>query len=75
MRMNTKTNFSCALDPDDKLILRAIRENTGMNWEAFLHHVVEMLKPVRDIEDLINLKNHVKDHVEEWKKDAKSEEH
>lgn len=73
--MNTKTNFSCAMDPDDIKILRAKREDTGLTWEDFMHYATEMLKPIHDIEDLINLKNHVKNHVKEWLKDAKSEEH
>lgn len=64
MRMTTKTNFSCVMDPDELKVLRAKREDMGLTWEGFFHYIVEIVKPVRNIEDLIELKN----NVQEWKK-------
>ena len=59
--MNAKTNFACAMDPDDVKILRDKRKEMGLSWERFWHHVIELIKPVRDVEDLINLKNAVQE--------------
>lgn len=57
MRMSAKNNFTCAMDPDELKVLRAKREDTGLSWELFMHYIVEIVKPIRDVEDLINLKN------------------
>lgn len=57
MRIDAKTNFSCAMDPDEKRVLLAKREDTKLSWELFMHYIVEIIKPVRDVEDLIKLKN------------------
>lgn len=61
MRMNTKTNFSCAMDPDDAKIFRAKREDMKMTWEQYMHYIVEIVKPIRDVEELINVKNNIQE--------------
>lgn len=61
MRTTTKTNFSCAMDPDELKVLKAKREDTGLSWEMFMHYIVEIVKPVRDVEDLIKLKNNAQE--------------
>ena len=59
--MTSKTNFSCAMDPDDLKVLKAKREDMGLPWEGFMHYIVEIVKPLRDIEDLIKVKNNVQE--------------
>ena len=54
-----KTNFACAMDPDDAKILRDKRKEMGLSWGEFWHHMIELIKPVRDVEDFINLRNNV----------------
>ena len=57
MKMDTRTNFSCGMDPDEKKILRAKREDMGIFWELFMHYIVEIVKPIRNLEELIELRN------------------
>ena len=57
MKMDTRTNFSCGMDPDEKKILRAKREDMGISWEKFMHYIVEIVKPIRNLEELIELRN------------------
>ena len=52
-------NFSCSMDPDEVKILQIKREDMGHSWEGFMHYIVEIVEPLRDVEDLIYLKNNV----------------
>ena len=45
------------MDPDEKIILQAKRADVGLSWEMFMHYIVEIIKPIKTVEDLINLKN------------------
>ena len=45
------------MDPDEKRVFLAKREDTKLSWEMFMHYIVEIIKPIRDVEDLIKLKN------------------
>ena len=67
-----KPNFSCIMDPDDIKILRDKRKEMGITWEKFWHHVIELIKPVRDVEDLINLKNTVQELKDDGKRSGRS---
>jgi hypothetical protein len=44
------------MNPDDKKILQSKREDTGLTWEAFFGFIVEIVKPVRSVDDLVDLK-------------------
>jgi len=44
------------MDLDDRRILRAKRADVGINWEEFMHLIVEIIKPVKSVEDLVDLK-------------------
>ena len=59
--MDTKTNFSCAMDPDEAKILRIKRADMGVSWEQFMHYMVEIIKPIQDLEELINVKNNIQE--------------
>jgi len=61
LRMTSKTNFSCAMDPDELKVLKAKREDMGLSWEQIMHYLVEIVKPLRDVEDLIYVKNNVQE--------------
>ena len=57
LRRSSQPNFSCSMDPDEKIILQAKRADVGLSWEMFMHYIVEIIKPIKTVEDLINLKN------------------
>ena len=44
------------MDLDDRRILRAKRIDIGINWQEFMHLVVEIIKPINSVEDLVDLK-------------------
>jgi hypothetical protein len=60
MRTVKGTKYSSDMDPDDRKKLRIIREDLGLSWVTFWHHVTEMLSGVKTLDDLILVKNVVK---------------
>jgi len=56
LRRDNKPNFSCSMNPDDKKILQSKREDTGLSWEGFFSFIVEIIKPVRSVDDFVDLK-------------------
>lgn len=69
LRRSSQPNFSCLMYPDDLKILRAKREDIGLNWDEFMRNIVEIIKPVRSVDDLVDLKRISK---KELKKDGGS---
>ena len=67
-----KTNFTCAMDPDEVKILREKRKDLGVSWEEFWHIMIGIIKPLRDVEDLINLKNTVQELKDNEKRPGRS---
>jgi len=49
------------MDPDELKVLKAKREDMGLSWEQIMHYLVEIVKPLRDVEDLIYVKNNVQE--------------
>ena len=56
LRKDSQPNFSCIMDPDDLKIFRTKKADVGLKWEEFMHIVTEIIKPIRSVEDLVDLK-------------------